>query len=362
MSTTAEDKVDYAAVSHALKAYAQELGFADLGISDLDLGEHPQRLDRWLAQGRHGSMGWMWRHRKLRADPTRLVPGTIRLLSARMNYAPRPEDALARLDDGVSGAIARYALGRDYHKVVRRRLAKVAKHLGQLVPGANARAFTDSAPVLEKAIAAKAGLGWIGKNTLLLNKTMGSFFFLGEIFTDVPLPVDAQVAQNHCGACTACMTACPTRAITGPGQLDARRCIAYLTIEHKGDIEESLREKMGNRIFGCDDCQLVCPWNKFAKPTEIADFSPRSPFANGRLLDFWGWSEEKFLRLTTGMALRRLSYEQWQRNLAIALGNMPPAPEVVDALLAVRPTTTALVRRHIDWALARQSDRPKASD
>lgn len=344
----------YELITQSLKAYAQELGFAELGVTDIDLGKHPKYLRRWLDDGRHGEMDWMLRHSDLRANPQRLVPGTLRLLSARMNYLVAGiDDATSKLDDGNSAYVARYALGRDYHKVVRRRLAKIAARLVRLVPDASTRAFTDSAPVLEKAIAAKAGLGWIGKNTLLLNKSVGSFFFLGEIFTDAPLPPDVPMTENHCGSCTACMDVCPTGAITGPGQLDARRCIAYLTIEHKGDIDESLRDKIGNRIFGCDDCQLVCPWNKFAESAVLADFSPRSPFADGQLLDFWSWSEAKFLRLTEGMALRRLSYEQWRRNLAIALGNMKSTPEVITALQAARPMSSPLVQRHIDWALDR---------
>lgn len=352
--TVPDNNTNYELVCWELKDYARELGFAALGVTDIDLGEHPKWLKQWLDDGRHGEMDWMLRHRDLRSSPQRLVSGTLRLLSARMNYLSEPNDALAVLGDGDGAYVARYALGRDYHKVVRRRLAKIAAKLVQLVPNATVRAFSDSAPVLEKAIAAKAGLGWIGKNTLLLNKSAGSLFFLGEIFTDVPLPLDVALTESHCGSCTACMSACPTDAITGPGQLDARRCIAYLTIEHKGDIDESLREKIGNRIFGCDDCQLVCPWNKFAKVPVLADFAPRSPFANGRLLDFWEWSEAKFLRLTEGMALRRLSYEQWRRNLAIALGNMPSAPAVTAALTAARPASSPIVQRHIDWALRRQ--------
>lgn len=355
---TTDQQPDYAAITADLKAYAQSLGFQQLGVTDIKLGEHPDYLAKWLERGYHGEMHYMARHADLRSKPDQLVPGTIRLLSARMNYLAKPSDAIKLLDDGKTAYISRYALGRDYHKVLRKKLAKVAAKLQEALPNAKARAFTDSAPVLEKAVAEKAGLGWIGKNTLLLNRSAGSWFFLGEIFTDAKLQIDINVAsgnQDLCGNCTACITACPTGAIIGPRQLDSKRCISYLTIEHKGDIPESLRAPMGNRIFGCDDCQLVCPWTQFATATEIADFKPRSPFADGQLLSFWAWSEEKWLTATEGMAIRRMNYEQWRRNLAVALGNAKPSAAVVQALEEALATASNQVQRHIHWALERQA-------
>lgn len=347
---------DYADITATLKDYAQTLGFQSLGVTDIDLGNHADYLAGWLADGRHGEMDYMARHAELRSQPDRLVPGTIRLMSARMNYLDTPEQAVRLLDDGKTAYVSRYALGRDYHRVLRKKLAKIARKLQTLIPGTKARAFTDSAPVLEKAIAERAGLGWIGKNTLLLNRSAGSWFFLGEIFTNAPLQTDAEASGDRhlCGHCTACMTACPTGAITGPRQLDSRRCISYLTIEHKGDIPEPLRPLIGNRIFGCDDCQLVCPWNRFAKSTEIADFKPRSPFADGQLLHFWGWSEDKWHKAIEGMAIRRISYDQWRRNLAVALGNARPGQATIKALKAALPSASPQVKRHIRWAIAHQ--------
>lgn len=347
--------VDYQIVVERLRKSAQVLGFQQLGITNLDLGEHLEHLAHWLADGRHGEMSYMARNTKLRAKPDLLVPHTIRVLSARMNYLTDSDDPVTLLDDGKTGYVSRYALGRDYHKVVRRRLAKLAKQLQLEVPDAQTRVFADSAPVLEKAFAEKAGLGWIGKNTLLLNKQAGSWFFLGEIFTSAPLPVDTPKPENHCGSCSACLDICPTGALTGPRQLDARRCISYLTIEHKGDIPENLRSAIGNRIFGCDDCQLVCPWNRFAQPSGITDFNHRSPFAQGQLLAFWGWTESEFLGHTEGMALRRINYEQWQRNLAVALGNAPPSSIVRGALEQRIDSASPMVQRHIEWALERHS-------
>lgn len=350
---------DYQSLLQELRAFADKLGFQQLGVTDINLGEHPAHLARWLRADRHGEMGYMARNTQLRADPARLMAGTWRILSARMNYLGSPMAAEGLLDDGKTAYISRYALGPDYHKVLRKRLARIAARLQARVSGALVRAFVDSAPVLEKAIAEKAGLGWIGKNTLLLNKTAGSWFFLGEIFTNVPLPPDpiaeAEPGQQ-CGACVACIKVCPTGAITAPRQLDARRCISYLTIEHKGDIPEPLRSAIGNRIFGCDDCQLVCPWNRFAQKASIPNLNPREPFVDGKMLMFWQWSEAEFVKRTQGMALRRISYEQWRRNLAVALGNAAPDRAVQSALAGALDDASDMVRRHIVWALERHSD------
>lgn len=339
-----------------LKAVAIDFGFQQLGITDTCLGEHPDHLARWLADGRHGEMSWMVRNQNLRSRPDLLLPGAKRLLSARINYRPDPSSDTGPADHNEMAYVSVYARGRDYHKTVRKKLAKLAKWLQSKAPNAKVRACTDSAPVLEKAVAAKAGLGWIGKNTLLLNKQAGSWFFLGEILTDLPLPVDEPEIGHHCGNCSACITICPTAAITGPGQLDSRRCISYLTIEHKSDIPEDLRPAFGNRIFGCDDCQLVCPWNRFAQPATVADFVPKDVFVNSSLLALWGWSEEEFLAQTQGTAIRRINYEQWQRNLAIALGNAPPSLTIHAALNDRLNSASAMVKRHIIWALERHND------
>lgn len=350
---------NYHSLLQELRAFADRLGFQQLGVTDIKLGEHPAHLARWLRADRHGEMGYMARNTQLRAEPARLMAGTWRILSARMNYPGSPMAAKAVLDDGKTAYVSRYALGSDYHKVLRKRLARIAARLQARVSGALVRAFVDSAPVLEKAIAEKAGLGWIGKNTLLLNKTAGSWFFLGEIFTNVPLPPDPvaeAVPEQQCGACVACIKVCPTGAITAPRQLDARRCISYLTIEHKSDIPEHLRSAIGNRIFGCDDCQLVCPWNRFAQKPSVPNFNPREPFADGEMLMFWQWSEAEFVKRTQGMALRRISYEQWRRNLAVALGNAAPSRACFNALEGALDGASDMVRRHIVWALERHSD------
>ncbi len=339
-----------------IRIWAAELGFDKLAITDTDLGRHPEYLERWLAAGRQASMDWMQRHADLRAAPARLVPGTIRILSARMHYAPPEDDPLAVLQRGDLAYISRYALGRDYHKVVRPRLAKLAARIDAAVGGAGFRAFSDSAPVLEKAIAEKSGLGWIGKNTLLLSRDAGSLFFLGEIFTDLPLPVDEADPRDHCGSCHACLDVCPTDAFVGPRELDAGRCIAYLTIEHRGAIPEDLRPLMGNRVFGCDDCQLVCPWNKFARTTAEDDFHPRHALEASDLVELFSWTEAEFLERTAGSAIRRTGYSGWLRNLAVALGNAPQSARIVAALRARRDEVDPMVREHVDWALARQCE------
>jgi len=339
-----------------LRRWATELGFQQLGITDIDLGEHPKYLRHWLAAGHHGSMTYMERHENLRANPQLLVPGTLRIIVARMDYLTEEgRDGLQNLGDPTKGYISRYALGRDYHKVVRRRLASLAARLRKLRPDAEVRAFCDSAPVMEKALAQKAGLGWIGKNTLLLNPESGSWFFLGEIFTSLPLPVDKPQQPDRCGSCRACLDVCPTGAFKGPQQLDARRCIAYLTIENKEDIPVELRGLMGNRIFGCDDCQWVCPWTRYAGVPAVDDFKPRSVLHDVDLLVLFAWSEEEFRRHTEGTALRRISFGQWLRNLAVALGNAPPSPAIVKALRdRLQDNVCDMVKRHIRWALERQ--------
>lgn len=339
-----------------IRSWAVELGFDRLGITDTDLGEHPAYLQRWLDAGHHASMAWMTRNLDKRNDPVQLVPGTIRILSVRMHYSPPRDDPMAVLQQTDKAYVSRYALGRDYHKVVRPRLAQLARRIDAVAGPAGFRAFADSAPVLEKAIAQKAGLGWIGKNTLLLSRDAGSLFFLGELFTDLPLPVDVGFQNDHCGSCSACLDICPTDAFVGPRQLDAGRCISYLTIEHRGAIPEPLRAPMGNRIFGCDDCQLVCPWNKWARLSAENDFHPRHGLEGSDLIELFEWSEDTFLERTAGSPIRRTGYSGWLRNLAVALGNAPASARIVETLNRRRPEVDTMVQEHIDWALARQQD------
>ena len=347
--------MDLQALAGDIKRWGEELGFQRVGITDTDLSAYRDKVRASLAAGRHGTMGYLARNLEKRLDPARLEPRTCRVIVARMDYRPDAAEPLRILKDPGKAYVSRYALGRDYHKVVRRRLARLARRIEDAAGtgGAGYRAFTDSAPVLEKALAEKAGLGWIGKHTLLLDREAGSWFFLGEIYTDLPLPVDAVEAQDHCGACKACMTVCPTDAIVGPRELDARRCISYLTIEHKGSIPPQLRPLMGNRVFGCDDCQIHCPWNRYARLTREGDFTPRHHLDSAALLELFAWSEQEFLTRTEGSAIRRASHEQWQRNLAVAIGNGPPTAAAVAALEARRASASPLVREHIDWALAR---------
>jgi epoxyqueuosine reductase len=336
-----------------IKRWAAELGFEQTGISGVELPDDERRLLAWLAAQRHGDMEYMARHGTVRSRPAELVPGTLRVISVRLEYWPRQQRrAIEVLEDGERGYIARYALGRDYHKLMRRRLQQLADRIEQETGPFGYRAFTDSAPVLEKALARDAGLGWIGKHTLLINRHAGSWFFLGELYTDLPLPIDAP-AREHCGTCHACLDVCPTGAIVAPYQLDARRCIAYLTIEYRGSIPVELRTAIGNRIFGCDDCQLFCPWNKFAQISKQDDFAPRHNLDNAMLVDLFNWSEEDFLRHTEGSALRRIPHEVWLRNVAVALGNAPTSREVVAALSARLGHPSELVREHVSWALAR---------
>jgi epoxyqueuosine reductase len=346
---------DFAALTAQIKDWGRELGFQQLGISGVELPEDERRLLAWLAAGRHGEMGYMQEHGTRRSRPDELVPGTLRVISARMDYWPKDAaDAEGLLEKSELAYVARYALGRDYHKLLRSRLQKLADRIQGEIGPFGYRAFTDSAPVLEKALARGAGLGWIGKHTALINKDAGSWFFLGELFTDLPLPLD-EAASDHCGSCQACMDVCPTGAIVAPYELDARRCIAYLTIEHKGPIPVEFRAAMGNRVFGCDDCQLFCPWNKFAKATSESDFKPRHDLDQSKLTELFGWSEEEFLKRTEGSAIRRTGYIGWLRNLAVGLGNAATSDEVVRALKSRESHESELVREHVRWALAQHA-------
>lgn len=345
------------ALRSRLTGFATALGFDQVGVAGIELPEDEARLDRWIAEGRHGGMQYMARHGRRRSRPAELVPGTLRIISVRMNStAPDAVAAQAVLADGSLGYVARYALGRDYHKILRQRLAKLAAMLEAEIGRFGYRAFVDSAPVMEKPLARNAGLGWIGKHTNLINSRAGSLFMLGELFTDLPLPLDMP-AKDRCGTCHACIPACPTGAITAPYQLDARRCISYLTIEHHGPIPEELRPAIGNRIFGCDDCQLVCPWNKFAGLAAEPGFRARHGLDAPGLVELFRWTENEYLDRSAGSALRRLGYPRWLRNVAVALGNAPTSPEVVAALAARREDPDALVREHVEWALARHAIR-----
>ncbi len=336
-----------------VKRLGAELGFDKLGIAAASLDADERRLERWLALGRHGTMAFMARHGRKRSNPAELVPGTVRIVSARMSYWPAAaHDARDVLTDPRRAYVARYALGRDYHKVLRRRLQRLADAIGERIGEFGYRVFVDSGPVLEKALARDAGLGWIGKHTNVLDRD-GSWFLLGELYTDLPLPADAPVAER-CGSCRACLEVCPTQAIVAPYELDARRCISYLTIELRGSIPEELRQAIGNRIFGCDDCQLFCPWNKFARPTDAGDFAVRHGLDGAGLVELFAWSETEWLERTAGSALRRAGYEGWLRNIAVALGNAPADERIVAALAARSAHPSPIVREHVEWALVRQ--------
>jgi epoxyqueuosine reductase len=341
---------DFIQLATAIKQWGQQLGFQQVGITDTQLDEHEAHLNAWLKKGFHGEMDYMQKHGTKRSRPAELISGTLRIISVRMNYLPPEAQMLEILQNKQKAYISRYALGRDYHKVLKNKLKTLALKISQAVGEFGYRAFVDSAPVLEKALAEKAGLGWIGKNTLVLNRDVGSYFFLGEIYTDLPLPCDKPVTK-HCGSCTACIDVCPTKAIIGPYQLDARRCISYLTIEYKGSIPEEFRPLIGNRIFGCDDCQLVCPWNRFAKVTQESDFYPRKYLMAQDLIELFAWSEAEFLRYTEGSAVRRAGYECWLRNIAVALGNAPTSPVIINALAKRIDHPSDLVREHVAWAL-----------
>jgi len=335
----------------------KELGFQQVGVTDVDLKDAELRLLNWLEHQRHGEMDYMAKHGTRRTRPAELVPGTIRVISARLDYFPDAAIPIADvLADSHQAFVSRYAVGRDYHKVMRRRLQQLVDRIHAQVGPFGYRVFTDSAPVMERALAQKAGLGWIGKHTNLINKHAGSWFFLGEIYTDLPLPTD-DPGSPHCGRCRACLDVCPTGAIFEPYQLDARLCISYLTIELRTSIPEPLRTSIGNRIFGCDDCQWICPWNRFAQPSCESDFAPRHHLDRARLIDLFAWSEADFLRNTEGSAIRRIGYECWLRNLAVALGNADFREDVVAALRTRIDHPSALVREHVQWALERQQER-----
>lgn len=393
----------YQDLADHILVWGRELGFQQIGITDTDVSEHTTYLQKWLDKGYQGEMSWMQHHQPQRENPELLVPNALRVISARMDYLPENTHQIKTLKQANKAYISRYALGRDYHKLIRKRLAQLAKkieafceehkeistELGQKL---NQRPFVDSAPVLEKAFGEKAGLGWIGKNTLLLNDTAGSWFFLGEVITNIPLPLsipdtadiihidtnnnekskpednlksvgfieikeskkttlELKKAENKCGDCTACLKICPTDAFVGPYKLDARRCISYLTIELKGSIPIEFREPMGNRVFGCDDCQLICPWNKWAKPTKEQDFTPRHSLDDTELTRLFLWSEEEYLKYTEGSTMRRLGFERWLRNLAIGLGNAEPTPDNILALESKKNYPSAMVQEHIEWAL-----------
>ncbi len=350
-----------AALALAIKAWGRELGFAGIGIADTDLSQTEPGLQAWLEAGYHGEMDYMATHGMKRARPAELVPGTVRVITARMNYLPRDTDVdwrtreMQRADDVQQAAISLYARGRDYHKVLRSRLQQLADRIRGEVGDFGYRVFTDSAPVMEVALAEKSGIGWRGKHTLLLNREAGSMFFLGELFTDLPLPVDAPT-RSHCGQCHACLDICPTQAILGPYKLDARRCISYLTIELKGSIPVELRSLIGNRVYGCDDCQLICPWNKFAQRTTLPDFDVRNDLDHATMCELFAWEEEEFNRRLEGSPIRRIGHERWLRNLAVGLGNaarqMRGAQQIVVALQARADHPSELVREHVAWALA----------
>ncbi len=335
-----------------IKSWGKSLGFNHIGISDTDLSAAEPEYLAWLEQGFHGAMDYMAKHGSKRTRPHELVPGTVRVISARMDYRPpQARDGWETLNDGQSAYISRYAMGRDYHKVLRARLQKLCDRIAGQIGHFGYRVFTDSAPVLEVPLAEKAGLGWRGKHTLLLSREAGSWFFLGEIYTDLPLPVDTPGA-NHCGTCQACLDICPTRAIVAPYTVDARRCISYLTIELKGSIPEALRPLMGNRIYGCDDCQLACPWNRFAQPTSEADFQIRHGLDDIGLVELFSWSEQDFNEKTAGSAIFRIGHEQWLRNIAVALGNAPSSTTVLQAISGRLNHASAIVREHAAWAWA----------
>jgi epoxyqueuosine reductase len=340
-----------------IAGWAVELGFRRFGVTGIDLSSAEARLQDWLARGFHGGMDYLERHGTRRSRPAELVPGTVRVLSFAMDYLPgAARDADAVMADPNLAYISRYALGRDYHKVLRGRLEQLAHRIAVAAGPLQYRVFTDSAPVMEVELARNAGLGWRGKHTLLLDRDGGSWFFLGEIYTDLPLPVDAPVAE-HCGTCTRCIDVCPTAAIVAPYLLDARRCISYLTIEHDGSIPEALRPLLGNRIYGCDDCQLACPWNKFARTASVPDFEVRNGLDGAGLAALFGWSEADFNRRLEGSAIRRIGHERWLRNIAVALGNAPTTDAVVNALCARSDHSSALVREHVGWALAMHAQR-----
>ncbi|MFZ5502995.1 MAG: tRNA epoxyqueuosine(34) reductase QueG [Pseudomonadota bacterium] len=354
MQNSHPHRVNYAALTAQIREWAQQLGFQSVGISDTDLSLAESRLMQWLEAGCHGDMDYMATHGYKRSRPAELLPGTLRVISVGMNYSPaRARDSWEVLGQGERAFISRYALGRDYHKVLRQRLAKLADKIRAAVAAFDGRVFTDSAPVMEVELARKAGLGWRGKHTLLLTREHGSWFFLGEIYLNLPLPADAPQPE-HCGSCTRCIDICPTQAITAPYRLDARRCISYLTIELKGSIPLEFRPLIGNRIYGCDDCQLICPWNRFAQISGESDFAVRHHLDDISLITLFAWNEAEFEEKLAGSAIRRIGHAQWLRNIAVALGNAAGSPAIIAALQARANHPSELVREHVAWALVRQ--------
>lgn len=341
-------------LAELIKRWGRELGFQQVGITDTQLAAHETHLNAWLEKGYHGEMGFMAKHGTKRTRPEELEPGTQRVISVRMDYLPAEVESAKVLGQPQRAYVSRYALGRDYHKLIRKRLALLAKKIEQEVGKIGYRAFVDSAPVMERALAQKAGLGWFGKNAMLLNPKAGSLFFLGELYTDLPLPIDPPFEHEHCGSCSACRTACPTGAIVDDKVVDSRKCISYLTIELHGAIPIEFRRPMGNRVYGCDDCQLVCPFTRFTRTTQEDDFTPRHDLDRASLISLFAWGEAEFLDKTAGSPIRRIGYERWLRNIAIGLGNAPWSEAVEAALLARRAYPSALVREHVAWALEEQ--------
>lgn len=353
--TIANNNVNYHQLAAKIKAWGKALGFSQVGISDIDLSRHEAPLRQWLAKGYHGEMDYMQRHITKRTNPAELFTGTLKVICVRMDYLPTEAGFAKALKNKTTAYISRYALGRDYHKVLRQRLKKLGEKITQ-VTQVNCRPFVDSAPVMERQLAENAGLGWTGKHSLLLNQTAGSWFFLGELFVDLPLPIDSAVAEK-CQSCVACIKICPTGAIVEPYVVDARRCISYLTIELKGSIPEQYRTLIGNRIYGCDDCQLICPWNRFAPTSQEPDFTPRTKLTDQHLLTLFSWDEHTFLTLTAGSAIRRIGHQRWLRNIAVALGNAPYDQQIVDALIEKKQifADDPLLIEHIDWAIKQQT-------
>jgi epoxyqueuosine reductase len=357
----AADIENMASLALQIKQWGQDLGFQQVGVTDIDLSQAETHLQHWLANNFHGEMDYMQRHGVKRSRPDLLLPGTLRIISVRMDYMSEPAAVMNKaLEDPHSAYISRYALGRDYHKMMRSRLQKLADKIQAEVGDFGYRAFVDSAPVLEKAIAEKAGLGWIGKHSNVINRKAGSWFFLGEIYTDLLLPID-NPASAHCGVCNACLDICPTQAIVAPFQVDARRCVSYLTIELQGSIPEEFRVLIGNRIYGCDDCQIVCPWNRFARLTDEKDFNPRHRLNTQQLLEAFSWDEATFLAKTEGSAIRRIGHQRWLRNIAVALGNAPASTSIVEALKTRLRHSSEMVREHVQWALDQQHGRVQES-
>ncbi|WP_448218862.1 tRNA epoxyqueuosine(34) reductase QueG [Endozoicomonas sp. 2B-B] len=361
ISNDSSESPDYQKLADDIRLWARHLGFQHVGITEARIPERDKKqFQQWLDQGLHGDLAYMERHKELRCHPEKLHEGVIRVISARMDYLPAETETIKILNEPEKAYVSRYALGRDYHKLIRKRLTQLGKKIEAVAPNHGYRAFVDSAPVMERPLAQQAGLGWMGKHSLIINRKAGSFFFLGELFTNLPLPTDEPYEKNHCGRCTACMNVCPTQAIVEPYKVDARKCISYLTIENSGPIPEELRSKMGNRIFGCDDCQLTCPWNRFARHTQETDFQPRHHLDNSDLADLFLWTEEEFLERTAGSPIRRAGFECWLRNLAVGLGNAPTTDKVMSALHQRQNYPSELVKEHVQWALKQHN--PNAQD